>query len=297
MLPANGANPQSLESPSFSRTPTVYVIGDAGGGKYTLFGYPSQDKGNVPARCALRLTGSAGAIASDPSGRVYVALAESSGGGFVDVRAPGCGALVATVNDTYNEPGMIAVHGNSIYIGGATRRTGPNIAVCGMDGCRRKLTNSSLGAGSDLKSIATDSEGNVWAAFYDEHGSVRLAVWRDGKMPARLVGGYDILNPGYIMFDSYDTLVSIADLAQNFYRFACSVAMARCHRTGHIRFSHGITNGGSVNAQDTDVQVIDYTTQATDVYSYPALTYRYTYKKGSRGPAHPVAITQVGGAN
>ncbi len=103
---------------------------------------------------------------------------------IVNVYAPDCGKLIASLNDPYGNPSGAAVRGGTFYV----EDLDGSIPVCTLSGCTSELTNPSIRSGSG-GSVAVDSFGNVWAAVYDQTFRIALVVWPHAKMPGRVVTG------------------------------------------------------------------------------------------------------------
>lgn len=268
--------------------PTVYVLQDQLSASYQIVGYPAQNRRNRSPLCG-RTFGTPGyGFASDKNGALYVA-SDNSSGGVIEVHAPNCGNVSRTVNDSFNEPFAIAVRGNSLYAAGYDSiQRDIDIAVCNLRACTGRLTDRSI---SQLLGLAVDSHGNVWASFYDTYGYVRLRIWQHGAMPGHDVGGFQPYNPGEILFDNHDNLVVIEYRTPKAYTFSCDAQRAKCTQTGEFTLKD-TAQYGALNNLNTDVQIVNYDTNAIDVYSYPSFKFEYSYDRGSNGPS---GITQIGG--
>jgi hypothetical protein len=272
----SGASMPSLARPAWwhdapaSVRAGVYVTQANGAFDGVVFGFKAQNKANESPLCSIaNQTFGETQIAADAAHNVYV---PNAGTNSIDVYAPNCGALVRSISDPFSGAVDVTVHGSTIYAAGGT-----NVAVCTNTGCSSALTDPSI---FQLETAAVDSQGNVWASYYDQKFAISLVVWPGGAMPGHVVSGYVNQNtPGDLIFDKSDTLVSIQTRFTHAYVYTCSASKARCANTRTIGLKSGSVFG-SLNARNTDIQITDYTNRAVDVYAYPSFAYQYSYSKG-----------------
>jgi hypothetical protein len=267
----SGALPQTQREASASARAEVYVTQSNGSANGIVFGYGARNKRNNVPQCTL--TGQKfdhTQIAADAAGNIYSPNLETS---EINVYAPNCGALLASVKDPYGADVDVALGtGGKFYTAGNT-----HVSACTMSGCTSELTDPSI---SQLETVAADAHGNVWAAYYNKGGVPSLIVWPGGSMPGKPVSGYVNQNtPGDIQFDKHDTLVSLQSLFTHVYIYHCDVAAATCTNTKTISL-HGGSLFGALNAKNTNFQATDYEGDAVDVYAYPSFKYEYSYSRG-----------------
>jgi hypothetical protein len=248
----------------------VYVSQANGSGNGIVFGYGAQNRKNKAPLCSIgnqRLVDSD--IASDTLGNVDVPDFTTSN---INVYAPHCGKLLARIHDPYGAGSDVTVHGSTVYSVGTQ-----HVAICTRQGCSNELTDASI---FQLETAAIDSNGNVWASYYDQNARISLIVWKAASMPGHRVSGYVNNNtPGGLLFDNNGNLVSVQTRFFHVYVYQCNAASASCTNTATFTLKGG-SLFGALNAANTDIQVTDYPNTSVDVYTYPGFTYEYSYDRG-----------------
>jgi hypothetical protein len=262
----------------------VYVGQANGSSDGIIFGYPSTNKSNKAPICSIGSQNfDQSQIAVDASGNVYSPDLETS---TINIYAPDCGSLVASVNDPYGSDVDVAVgsHGTFYGVGGT------HVSVCTLSGCTSELTDSSI---KQLETAVVDSGGNVWASYYNQSGVPSLIVWILKTKNSQIMNGYANQNtPGDLMFDDRGELVSLQTRFTHVYVYNCDVYEAICFKPKtHTLQASSLF--GSLNAANTDLQVTDYANDSVDVYSYPSLKYKYSYSNGLMPTYSVQGIAQV----
>ena len=277
-MPATAVGPArtALQRPAWWREAPATVragvyVGQANGSTDgVVFGFHASERRNQPPACSIPGQNfDQSQIAADSAGNVYLPDILTSA---VNIYAPECGSLIASVADPYGAPLDVAVHGGTFYAAG-----GQAVAVCTQGGCSTELTDASI---FQLETAAVDSHGNVWASYYSNSNGPSLIVWPGGAMPGRIVRGYVNQNtPGGLLFDRRDRLISVQTLFAHVYAYRCDASTARCRNTG----TFGLQGGslfGALNARNSNFQATDYANDSIDVYAYPGFTYEYSYDRG-----------------
>jgi hypothetical protein len=248
----------------------AYVTQANGGANGVVFGYPAGNKSNAGPECSI--SGQKfdhSQIAVDAAGNLYLPNIST---GVISVYAPNCGRLIGTVTDPYGADGDVALGTNTFYAVGGT-----HVAVCTMTGCASELTDPSV---RQLETAAVDSQGNVWASYYNVAGAPSLIVWPNGSMPGHVVTGYVNQNtPGDLIFDKSGTLLSLQSLFDHVYIYRCDAATATCTNTRTVKLKYG-SLFGALNAKNTVFQAADYPNNSVSVYAYPEFKYEYSYNRG-----------------
>jgi hypothetical protein len=257
------------EAPAAARA-GVYVSQANGSFDGVIFGFTAGNRRNDPPVCSIEGQKFADSqIATDPAGNLYVPNIVTAS---VNIYAPGCGKLIASVADPYGAAVDAVFGGTTIYAAG-----GATVAVCTPRGCTSALTDPSI---FQLETAAVDSAGNVWVSYYSQKGAITLIVWPNGSMPGRVVSGYVNQNtPGDLMFDRNGTLVSLQTRFSHVYTYRCNAATAACTNTGTFDLRAG-SLFGALNRRNTNFQVSDYVNHSVDVYAYPSFAYQYSYSRG-----------------
>lgn len=263
----------------------VYVSDFTGSGTNVILGFGPQNRKNNLPECTVPGQMDVFGIASDASGNVYVPTFAGTTN-IVNIYAPGCGKLIAHVNDPYGNPSGAAVRGSTFYV----KDLDGSIPVCTRSGCSSELTDPSIRSGSG-GGVAVDCFGNVWASYYNQSFRIALIVWPHAKMPGHIVSGYaNTSTPGGIAFDNHDNLLALDSMVVRTY--TCKVRGAKCSRTGSFPLQ-GKSIFGALNRANTDFQVTDQEHGSVDVYAYPGLSYQYSYNRGPNGGLSPMGITQT----
>jgi hypothetical protein len=269
----------------------VYVSNFTGPGTNVILGFGPQNRKNKLPECTVPGQMDVFGIASDASGNVYVPTFAGATN-IVNVYAPGCGKLIARVNDPYGNPSGAAVR-DSTSVRGSTfyvEDLDGSVPVCTLSGCSSELTDPSIASGS-ASSVAVDSFGNVWASYYNQSFAIALIVWPGAKMPGHIVSGYvNTAKPGGIDFDKRDNLIAVDSVMVRTY--TCKARGATCTSTGSFPLQ-GTSLFGALNRSNTDFQVTDQEHGSVDVYAYPGFSYQYSYNRGSNGGLAPMGITQT----
>lgn len=289
---ASSASPQlvSAGTEAFARAQdkvakNVYVTYENSGNS-TIFEYPAQNRNDSPPLCTFSLAQTVRGITADTSGNAYVSELEPGRTiGQVLVFAPNCGRQIGVVRDSSGGPvDAVALSGDQIFM-----PDDQGVSVCTLRGCTARLTDRAI---LRTLSVAVDRLGNVWAAAYGFHHSVVLVVWKQAHMPGHKVVGYVHDSPGYIMFDNSNNLVDVQDLSNEMYRFKCQLVYFQCIQLFRVTL-HGGSIAGALDGINSDIQVTDFERGSVDVYTYPNLTYEYSYDNGlGAGPSWD-AIAQV----
>ena len=263
----------------------VYISNFTGSGMNVIYGFGPQNRKNKPPVCTIPGQMDVFGIASDASGNVYVPTFAGTKN-IVNIYAPGCGKLIASLNDPYGNPSGAAVRGSTFYV----EDLDGSVPVCTLGGCASELTDPSIRSGSG-GSVAVDSLGNVWAADYNQIFVIELVVWRHAKMPGHVVSGYvNSATPGGIVFDTHGSLISVDSTVLRTY--TCKAKTATCTSTGSFPLK-GKSRFGALNRSNLDFQVTDQDHGSVDVYAYPGFSYQYSYNRGPNGGLNPTGITQT----
>lgn len=249
----------------------VYVGQANGSTSGTLYGYPPKNKSNKPPKCSIGSQSfDQSQIAVDDSGNVYSPNLET---GDINIYAPNCGSLIASVNDPYGADLDVALGPNATFYGVG----GTHVSRCTRSGCSSELTDPSI---EQLEMAVVDSDGNVWASYYNQNGAPSLIVWLTGSARGEIMSGYVNQNtPGDLMFDKRGRLVSLQTRFTHVYIYDCDAYEAYCFKP-KVKNLQAASLFGSLNASNTEFQVTDYANDSVDVYSYPKLKYKYSYSNG-----------------
>jgi hypothetical protein len=252
--------------------------------------YKAANTKNVKPFCSIADLTGVNAIAVDSTGELWIPQQTPAGVNEVTSNAPGCGKAGVTLSDPNGQPADIGFAASGIDYVSDIESNGSgagdiSIYPKGATSPSGTLTNKavffSLG-------VAVDSKGNVYESFIDSAQTGGGVIeYAGGKMPGKLVKGIKIAEPGTLIIDAKDNLITTDQTALTVDTYAPPYTKAPT--TFPLK---GKSIECSIDKAETDIACGDVANDSADVYKYPSGTYSYSFNTGLPSTLTTIGIAQ-----
>ncbi len=242
-----------------------------------IFSYPENNRKNKPpVECVPgAIGGFTSGLAVDPAGNIWTVNQSYSGNPNSIEYSPNCGAQKLTIPDMSGQPGMISFNSKGkIYILDVLANLGlPVVNVYNSAGKQIKtLSDSRIGEGFG---IGTDGNDNIFVAYDDPHTTHGAVIeFVHGTMPGTLLFNTP-LGPGNPVFDAKNRLILTDPTAKTINIYAPPYT---AHPT--TKPLQGYAQYCVLAHSELRLYCADPFNNAVEVYSYPGITYLYSYTNG-----------------
>jgi hypothetical protein len=243
-----------------------------------------------PPFCQLANLLGVNAIETDASGNLWVPQVAGGTTSETIEYAPDCGKAGTTLSDPYGQPGDIAFAANgtryvSDILGNGSVAGDIGVIPKGKTAPTSKLVNAnvffSLG-------VALDSKGNLYESFIDAAGTGGGVIeFVGGKGAGKVLGGIKITEPGTLIIDKHDNLITTDQNANTLDTYAPPYTKAPA--TFPLK---GQSIQCALNAAGTNVACADRGNNTVDVYKYPTGMYTLSFNAKLSPTATTIGIAQ-----
>jgi hypothetical protein len=243
-----------------------------------------------PPFCQIENLLGVNAIETDASGNLWVPQVAGGTTNEVISYAPNCGKVGTTLSDPNGQPGDIAFATNgtryvSDILGNGSVAGDIGVYLKGKTAPSSKLVNKnvffSLG-------VALDSKGNVYESFIDSAGTGGGVIeFVAGKGAGKVLAGIKIAEPGTLIIDKHDNLLTTDQNANTLDTYAPPYTKAPA--TFALK---GQSIQCALNAAGTNIACADRANNTVDLYKYPTGTYSLSFNAKLSPTATTIGIAQ-----
>lgn len=279
-LPTSTASPASglrFASPRAVRAQAAVGVVDSSGNSAILV-YAMGNEKNKPPFCEISETGGYGyPLTVDPNGNLWIPLRPTDSGVNSTVVAykPSCGSRILRLEDPDAQVSDIAIaQDGTVYVANVnTGYDGPGDVLVYPKGQTTPSRYLGPHKFANPWGVAVDSLNNVYVQ--DVVGSsTRLLIFHNARGSGRRLKNFTTEAPRKIVFDKSNDLIVPADDATLLVYAPPYTAKPKTYAL------KGIPVQCALNAAQSTLACTDVQNDSVDVYSYPALTYRYSFSSG-----------------